>query len=264
MRNIKTIIDSSEYDTENKEHLLICCGDLFDRWTENFDVLRFFERIERKVMIKGNHEERLLEILNTGRLGQHDFMNGTIETIQEFFGKYSVMSLLDPVDFSGKTGMVDRLCDLLGEMRDFYETENYVFVHGWIPCLTLLESRNRVRYIYQGDWRDANKERWDEARWTNGMYAAECGAIEPNKTIVCGHFHSSYGHSLLEGKCSEFGKDADFSPYYAKGIIAIDACTAHSGKINCIVIEDDESVEFVGRKILKEHKKVFEELAKNE
>ena len=121
---LKEALHKAGYDPDNKDHLLVCCGDLFDRGTENFEVLRFFERIERKVMIKGNHEERFLEILNTGRLGQHDSMNGTIETIQEFFGKYSVMGLLDPVDFSGKTGVVDRLCDFIGEMKTFANSMN--------------------------------------------------------------------------------------------------------------------------------------------
>ena len=32
---------------------------------------------------------------------------------------------------------------ILPRMVDYYETKNYVFVHGWIPCLTLLESRDR-------------------------------------------------------------------------------------------------------------------------
>ena len=36
----------------------------------------------------------------------------------------------------------------------------------------------------------------------------------------------------------EFGENADHSPYYANGIIAIDACTAHSGQVNCLVIDD--------------------------
>lgn len=58
------------------------------------------------------------------------------------------------------------------------------------------------------------------------------------KTIVCGHWHTSYGHSKYEHKGTEFGEDADFSPYYGPGIIAIDACTAFSGKVNCLVIED--------------------------
>jgi hypothetical protein len=46
------------------------------------------------------------------------------------------------------------------------------------------------------------------------------------------------GHSKYEHKGTEFGEDADFSPYYGPGIIAIDACTAFSGKSNCLVIED--------------------------
>ena len=61
---------------------------------------------------------------------------------------------------------------------------------------------------------------------------------DENKTIVCGHWHTSYGHSKYEHKGTEFGEDADFSPYYAPGIIAIDACTAFSGMVNCLVIED--------------------------
>ena len=79
---------------------------------------------------------------------------------------------------------------------------------------------------------------WNYARWFNGMEVAHKGVIEPNKTIVCGHWNSSYGHSVIEGKCSEFGSDADFSPYYGKGIIALDACTAISTKVNCIVLDD--------------------------
>ena len=41
-----------------------------------------------------------------------------------------------------------------------------------------------------------------------------------------------------ENKGSEFGDDADFTPYYGPGVIAIDACTAHSGMVNCLVIDD--------------------------
>ena len=59
------------------------------------------------------------------------------------------------------------------------------------------------------------------------------------KTIVCGHWHCSYGHREFEGNGSEFGEDADFSPYYGKGIIVLDACTAVSGKVNVIVLEDE-------------------------
>ena len=117
-------------------------------------------------------------------------------------------------------------------MLDYYETDHYVFVHGWIPC-----ARDRQGgYGYYSEWRDASDGEWRSARWYNGMDAARTCMEE--KTIVCGHWHTSYGHSRYEGKGSEFGSDADFNPYYAPGIIALDACTAHSGQVNVIVIED--------------------------
>lgn len=62
------------------------------------------------------------------------------------------------------------------------------------------------------------------------MDAAHDGVIEENKTIVCGQWRSSYGHSRFERKCSDIGDDADFSPYYSKGISALDICTVHSKK----------------------------------
>lgn len=78
---------------------------------------------------------------------------------------------------------------------------------------------------------------WEKANLTIYEAAAYSG-IGADKTIVCGHWHTSYGHSKYEHKGTEFGEDADFSPYYGPGIIAIDACTAFSGKVNCLVIED--------------------------
>ncbi len=38
------------------------------------------------------------------------------------------------------------------------------------------------------------------------MEAARQGIIEPNKTIVCGHWHSSYGDAKIEGEGKEYGK----------------------------------------------------------
>jgi hypothetical protein len=75
-----------------------------------------------------------------------------------------------------------------------------------------------------------------EARWTNGMEAAR--TCREEKTILCGHWHASYGHAKYEHKGSEFGPDADHTPYYGSGIIAMDACTALSGKVNVLLLED--------------------------
>ena len=123
---------------------------------------------------------------------------------------------------------------IIPAMLDYYETDHYIFVHGWIPCAF----QGFRRYNIIVDWRNSDRQAWESARWYNGMDAAAAGVTVDGKTIVCGHWHSSYGHSRYEKKCTEFGEDADFSPYYAPGIIALDACTAHSHKVNVIVLED--------------------------
>ena len=125
---------------------------------------------------------------------------------------------------------------IIPAMVDYFETEKYIFVHGWIPCESIRQHPYAFTHFRIEDWRNATEQQWGCARWTNGMDAAHDGVIEEGKDIVCGHWHSSYDHSRYERKCSEFGDDADFTPYYGKGIIAIDVCTVHSGKINCLIL----------------------------
>lgn len=211
---LKEALHNAGYDHKNENHLLICCGDIFNRGTENLEILKFFERIEHKVMIKGNHEERLLEILDTRYLEQHDFMNGTIVTIQELFGKYSVMNLFEPIDFSGKTGMMNRIFDLIGGMLDYYETKHYIFVHGWLP-----NENGKVL----SDWRNASELLWSNGRWTWWIKGQEMTGNNETKTIVCGHYPTMN---------SEI--------YYGDGFIAIDAATDSSKRVNVLVIEEEE------------------------
>ncbi len=118
-------------------------------------------------------------------------------------------------------------------MVDYYETAHYIFVHGWIPCI----ADRHAGFSYYSDWRNVDSFEWKRARWYNGMDAVQTCMEE--KTILCGHWHSSYGHWKYEHSGSEFDEDADFSPYYGTGIIALDACTAFSNRVNVIVLEDD-------------------------
>lgn len=212
-RLLKEALENAGYDPGNDNHFLICCGDLFDRGTENYEVLKTFERIKRKVIIKGNHEERLLEILDIGRLGEHDFLNGTIETIHEFFGKNSVINLYDPIDFSGKTGMIRRLSDFIGETQDYYETEHYIFVHGWLP--------NDHGSIVS-NWRNASERQWRNSRWTWWTKGCEMPGNTESKTIVCGHYPTR-----------------DSKIHYGEGFIAIDAGAALNKRINVLTIDDN-------------------------
>jgi hypothetical protein len=109
--------------------------------------------------------------------------------------------------------------------------------------------RNNRKFEFNPDWRTAHHSEWEQARWLNGMDMARKGFVEPGKTIIVGHWHCSYGHYMDALKdalandtdltVEEFGDTAIWDPYYGNGVIAIDRCTAHTGQVNVLVLEDE-------------------------
>ena len=61
---LREALDRAGFDKDNEDHLLICCGDYFDRGNENVEVLRFFERLQHKVLLRGNHGPTVETIAN--------------------------------------------------------------------------------------------------------------------------------------------------------------------------------------------------------
>lgn len=237
-------LDEKGFFADTEPHKLIICGDLFDRGKEALKMQDFILDLMNKdqvILVRGNHEDLAMDLVNNWvlqRNQEHHWSNGTIDTICQLTGRPSIDVRVDieVADLFAKTPYISKI---IPAMVDYFETEHYIFVHGWIPCLCYRKTLYTYGYKYQHDWRkNSNNEDWILARWHNGMDAAHDDVIEPDKTIVCGHYHTSYGHYRYEHKVAEYGDNADYSPYYANGIIALDGCTALSGKVNCIVIED--------------------------
>ena len=217
---LKEALSKAGFDNDNPEHLLICCGDYFDRGRENLDVLKFFERLKHKVLLRGNHEDLLLKLLQTGKVLPHNYINGTMQTLTDFFGKYSINPVDDTIDFSGKTRTVDRVCDFIDETINYYETENYVFVHGWIPDGV--------------DVNNALDTDWEQARWIKWTEKYDGERPLAKKTLVCGHVPTFYA--------TKFDKSRDENNYeifYGNGVIAIDAGTFDTKQVNVLVLEDN-------------------------
>lgn len=233
---LRHALDAAGFFEDTEPHKLIILGDLFDRGTEAREVQDFVLRLMEKdqiILVKGNHED-LFEALATEDSGvayRHHITNGTFDTAVQLTGYDATMARIRNYDFADAAKRTPYYQQIISSMLDFFETEHYVFVHGWIPCV-----RERGGYSYYTEWRSAGPNEWEKARWFNGIDAAQTCMEE--KTILCGHWHASYGHAKYEQKGSEFGPDADFSPYYGPGVIALDACTALSSKINVIILND--------------------------
>ena len=228
-------LQDAGYFDDPREKKIIICGDLFDRGAEAVEMQQHILELMKRdavILIRGNHEDLFCKMVteDEGLPYPQHIHNGTYQTALALTGYDPGMANVRNYDFAEAAQQTPYYTEIIPAMIDFYETEHYIFVHGWIPC-----TRNGKA---DDNWREGTPRQWDAARWLNGMDAAHAGATVEEKTIVCGHWHCSYGHSKYEKNCSEFGEDADFSPYCAPGIIALDACTAHSGRVNVIVLED--------------------------
>lgn len=230
-------LDEAGYFTDPEPHKLIILGDLFDRGLEAVQMQQFILKLMERdnvILIRGNHEDLYEEMvtIDKGLPVRHHRSNGTYSTALQLTGYDPKSALERNLDFAAAAQDTPYFRQIIPATIDYYETEHYIFVHGWIPGAQGYGGF----YSDQADWREASPEEWRWARWTNGMDAAQSCTEE--KTILCGHWHSSYGHATYEHKGSEFGPDADFSPYYGPGVIALDACTAFSRKINILTLED--------------------------
>ena len=227
-------LDNAGFDPNNEDHWLISCGDHFDRGPCPEDVMTYLTLLPRKVLIKGNHEDLLMECIDRGYGLSHDFSNRTVQTILDFAPNAQPFHVACAVAY-------ERIENFIGSMVNYFETKNYIFVHSWVPLncdddFPPYYIRGR-KFSKMEDWREANDVEWEDARWGNPFAMAEQGLL-PDKTLVFGHWHCSAGWAQLEGR-SAFGEDAKFEPFYGDGFISIDACTARSGKVNCLVIEDE-------------------------
>ena len=239
---LMVVLREKGFEDDNKDHILCVCGDLFDRGSKPKELFEFVKGLQeqgRLIYVRGNHEDLLFDCMEEIKRGvlpsSHHRHNKTVETICRFCGQ-SEWIIYDPT-------WRDKICEVMQPVLDFIsdncvdyaEIGDYILVHGYLPC-------------YQGldDFRDATSEDWERSRWNNGMEMWKNPRCRvEGKTVIVGHWHCSYAWSHIERKYKEFPQKNhedfkhSFQPWIKEGIIALDACCAYSGKLNCIVIIDD-------------------------
>ena len=223
---LKNKLDKQDFNEQLDT--LVVCGDLLDRGKENVKCIQYVNSLPNKVLIKGNHEYNLEKCLREYNFSYADKHNGTLDTILEIAKHVSGKKYLNAYDreIYLYTNQYLELSQYLNSLRDYFEFtgidgNNYVCCHGWLPQ----------------DYKDENCKDFEYYSWLNGMEQWHNGNTFKDKTIVCGHWHCSYGNSKYRGIGSEFGKDACFEPFKDKGIIALDACTTLTKNVNVIVLE---------------------------
>lgn len=249
-------LQEAGFDPLNEDHAIISLGDLLDRGPNAQMCLDFVNNLpdNRKILIKGNHEDLMIDAINRGYFKSHDYHNMTNDTVKQLTGLEGPESLEAMKDNESWNKYYNGCVD-------YYELDDNIFVHGWIPFIEWIDENNyyipNVEYIYFAhnlvDTKNWKNGYWKKARWYNGMWMWSEGVRLEGKTIWCGHWHTSWGHCNLHNDGVEFlgkyetmyidpetGKTephANFDPFIDEGIVAMDGCTVYSGKVNVVKLE---------------------------
>lgn len=216
------------FDLNNPNHKIIICGDLFDRGRQPKEIIDYILAHKDKIiLVRGNHEDLLEDMIRENYSSCVDEKNGTKQTIDDLRRILNLNDKYSMLEVSQKAN----LQYVVDKCVNYYETEHYIFVHAFIPLSDDWE--------YDKYWRYASANRWKEARWINPVVLYKKNVYDPEKTIVCGHWHcSALWHEVDPNKYDEFGPKANFEPFISEHMIAIDACTSYSKKVNVVIIED--------------------------
>ena len=257
-------LNEGGFQVDNLDHYLVVAGDLFDRGPKTRELYNFVNKLEdRFIYVKGNHEDLLedcvADIVSGRSISSHHFGNGTVRTVAAFCDcsewEIGETRRSEEIKQLVYTKTLPVLNFIATKAKDYVELGDYTVVHGWIPTIdeNLSPFSKKPLRLAPREWWDnqedySSKDLWKEARWTNGMQAWKDGCVIPDKTIICGHWHCSWGWSYLDQEYKEFppkgrkGWENSFQPYIKSGIMAIDACTAYSGIVNCIVLEENNGI----------------------
>ena len=224
-------LSEAGFDKENSNHILIVLGDIFDRGRQPLEIYNFLRNLpkERRILVRGNHEQLLKELVNRGFAESHDYHNGTVDTIfqlngyhgeKDFDHRYFKELAEKGLNFGTneyqnfETKWRNKRKRLLAnkiiqeilawidsdEWCNYYETGRYIFVHSYIPLKQYIDIEKSYEFGYfvkykeddfREDWRNATEEEWDDAKWGCPWQYEKRGLNKTGKTIVCGHWHTS-------------------------------------------------------------------------
>lgn len=266
----KNALDASGYDQNNDNHILIILGDLFDRGNDVYKIYKFIKSIpeERIKLIRGNHEDLLVQMIERGFPIDIDVYNGTFLTA----GIISKIKLPSNLQSTYKTLInyiyqTDRIEECFNKVKtseiynfiingpwlNYYEINsntNFIFTHGSLPIMANPDKMNENNLDYRFNVLNPNfriinsKNEWEKARWALAYkdlieHKLDKKNFSKNTYLVVGHYTTF--HIIYDFKLNIKNVTNELSPIIKNDfLICIDTCTTLTKKVNVLIIENDE------------------------
>lgn len=233
-------LKESGYDEDNPKHLLIVCGDKFDRGKESVKVFQYLKRLMDKnkaIILRGNHLAFIENFLEGSNDPFNYINNGLNETIADFWHRtapfeswcalegncelsienYSKWAEIARKDINKE---YPELLPWIKSLPYYYETDNYIFTHGMIDGQCF-------------DWHNPNIS-WYECTWAKPRDFNN-SIVNTDKKVVVGHINCGLLRSL-------YGYDENDNSIFERPdgkVIGLDTCTVLTHKVNVLVLEDE-------------------------
>ena len=264
---LKDSLNNVSYEPSD-ENLLIIDGDLFDRGKQSLEIYNYIKSLgDKAIVIRGNHETFLQELLEGKNCSFNFIHNGLDKTIDSFLGEPNSWSTfindineLDGDSLVKKYGskvlnyindgelipkehffeiyqacIVDKLNNMYPELLDwlkslpyYYETENYIFTHASIDGNC--PDWHNPDFTPYSFWSP-----WEALTWDDGSFYKK-EIKNTDKTIVVGHFHTDRIREINGLPTS--GDNTILKSTDGKKVF-IDTCTPVTQRVNVFITEDE-------------------------
>ena len=123
-------LNTQGFNIKNDNHILVVLGDLLDRGPKSQECLDFVNNLpeNRKILIKGNHEDLIERVIARGGFYMHDFHNGTVKTISDLTGVEYGECVYNPLQVINELSKNESLYKYLNSCVDYFENKN-LMVH---------------------------------------------------------------------------------------------------------------------------------------
>ncbi len=261
-KELKLALHNAGFNKKDKNHILVVLGDIFDRGPDSVGVYNYITAIPkyRRILIRGNHEDLFLELLEKIFPESYDFSNKTVDTFCNIAGqdmailtlgywykKYpdstyneAQVKILQAWQSIKNIVLNSKITKWLKskEWLNYYEINNkFICTHSFIPVKVRsnlasiknlrIDMLSEENFEYDPNWKTGD---WYEARWgcpwsqyKRGYFMQE---EAKGKTLICGHWHTEdfyFNLPLVANNCAEATKPNIISDiYYSNGIIGLD------------------------------------------
>lgn len=214
---LMTALNKAGFDTNNKDHILISLGNLCGEGPKTKETLSFINSLpeDRKCCV----------------IGDGEIMTNLSFSFKSFATEEFPKDAVKPWRKYEKTWYW------------YYEIGDYIFVHGWIPYLDYDHN-----CCYRSDWRNACMLEVADATVFDGGKTWALGIREEGKTIFCGNWDTLQRMSRAHKAKDECAEKEDYGPFIDDGIVALDAFTADSHKVNVCTFEMEDNTKMKGQR----------------